>query len=192
MPTRRHLLGTGAALALAGCAGGGPPTATPGPSPTESASLALSAAAFDDGGQLPVRFSCDGEGVSPPLSIADVPDAAALLFLVVDDPDAPRAKPFVHWLLWNLGPDRVEIPEGVPAKEQVLDGARQGTTSAGKLGYFPACPPRADGPHTYRFTLLALDAAPEVAAGAKRPELETAIEGSVVALARLRAMYDRG
>lgn len=170
-------------------------TETPGEADRTDAesegSLTLSSPAFDDGGSLPVRFTCDGEGVSPPLAVGGVPDGAETLALVVDDPDAPGDDPFVHWLLWNVAADTASIPADVPAAETVLDGARQGTNDGGDVGYYPACPPTGDGPHTYRFTLFALDDALDVAAGARRGELDDAIEAAHLAQTRLTATFER-
>ncbi|MFB6176900.1 MAG: YbhB/YbcL family Raf kinase inhibitor-like protein, partial [Halobaculum sp.] len=75
--------------------------------------------------------------MSPPLEIDGVPSGTERLALVVDDPDAPTAEPFVHWLLWNVLPGTDRIPRDVPETEVVssLDGARQGTNGFGEIGY---------------------------------------------------------
>ncbi|RYJ14848.1 YbhB/YbcL family Raf kinase inhibitor-like protein [Halogeometricum borinquense] len=161
-------------------------TDTPG-----DGSLTLSSSAFEDGETLPNRFTCEGKGVSPPLSIAGVPDETESLALVVDDPDAPGSDPFVHWLLWNLAPDTATIPEDVPDKTTVLDGARQGTNGGGNVGYFPACPPKGHGTHTYRFTLYAVDQMLDVKAAAERSQLQRALDESNLAQARITATFER-
>lgn len=201
---RRRSLLVAAGATLAGCMGGqeggdgatDSPTDTPqetatGDGTPSDGALSLSSDAFDDGGSIPEQYTCDGADVSPPLSFDGVPDGTETFALVVDDPDAPRDEPFVHWLLWNLPGDRREIPTDVPAEEDALD-ARQGTNSFGDIGYGGPCPPEGDDAHTYRFRLYALDASLDVEAGAERDALESAIEGNVVGEALLEGEYERG
>lgn len=164
------------------------------PTPTiGDGELSISAAAFDDAGTIPARYTCDGENVSPELAVEGVPDGAGSLALVVDDPDAPGSDPFVHWLLWNVPPGTETIPRGVPQGETVdaLDGARQGTNGSGSVGYFGPCPPTDDGAHTYRFTLSALDGMLDVSAAAKRDALAEAMADRMLARARITGEYDR-
>lgn len=174
-------------------AGGGAETLGDGDrsNPAREGSLRLSSPAFDDGETLPTRFTCAGEGVSPPLEVAGVPGETEALALVVDDPDAPREEPFVHWLLWNLPAETTSIPEGVPTGESVLDGARQGSNDGGEAEYYPACPPEGDDPHAYRFTLYALDDSLDVEGDARRAELERAVETASVGEARLTGTFER-
>jgi Raf kinase inhibitor-like YbhB/YbcL family protein len=204
MLTRRALLAATGTLAapFAGCTGGGEGTPDDRDAPTDAVDdgeddgdaggLSLSSPAFD-GGTVPTAYTCDGEDVSPPLRVDGVPDGAASLALVVDDPDAPTDEPFVHWLLWNVPPDTTEIPEDVPDGERVdaLDGAAQGTSGFGDVGYGGPCPPEGDGPHTYRFTLHALDAELDVEPGAERGALEPAMDDRVVDETTLASEYER-
>src|SRR5690348_1063049 len=110
-------------------------------------SLQLTSAAFTNNGVIPVRYTCNGQNLSPPLTIADVPNGAKSLALILHDPDAPRGN-FTHWLLWNVGPQLSSLAEGtVPA------GARQGMADFGKVAYGGPCPP--SGTHRYMFDLYA-------------------------------------
>ena len=68
-------------------------------------SLQVSSKAFGDGDQIARKYTEDGQNVSPPLQIGGVPDDAKALALIVDDPDAPRDEPFVHWVMYNIPPD---------------------------------------------------------------------------------------
>jgi Raf kinase inhibitor-like YbhB/YbcL family protein len=200
---------------MAGCASGGgtessttidvsptvdgsPTETTTGPTETTTtdaaaASLTLTTPAFDAGGTIPPEHTCEGADVSPELHVAGVPDDAAALALVVDDPDAPTDDPFVHWLLWNLPPDVTTLPRGVPASERVddLDGAVQGTNGFDEVGYRGPCPPTDDGAHTYRFTLSALDAELDVAPGSERPAISAAIDDHELTRTRLTGEFDR-
>lgn len=188
---RRRLLATvGATVGLAGClsefTGGSTPTPASGP-------FTLRSPAFDEGQSVPEEFTCDGENHSPKLTVSGTPTDARTLALVVDDPDAPSAEPYVHWLLWGVPADLTEIPGGIPRGKTVpeLQGAEQGTNGAGKVGYSGPCPPTGDGPHTYRFTLYALDGDLSLSGGAKRPAFEEARRGHVVARARLTGTHER-
>jgi len=173
--------------ALAGCNGTATTTTTVGPH-----GLAFRSPAFADGGSIPVQYTADGPEQSPPLSIASVADGTETLSLIVDDPDAPGGA-FVHWLLWNVPAERREIPVGLPPAETVpeLGGARQGTNDFGEVGYGGPAPPADDDPHTYRFTLYAVDRSLDVPGGAHREALESALDGAVLGRARITATYGR-
>ena len=152
--------------------------------------MKLSSAAFDEGGMLPPRFTCDGNGVSPPLAWADMPDGTAGFALLCEDPDAPSGT-FTHWLLYNLSAGNRELAEGVPKDAVLPIGARQGTNSFGNLGYGGACPPRGDREHRYIFKLYALETDLALAPGARREQLLDAIRDRVLAEAQLTGKYKR-
>lgn len=165
-----------------------PPTDTP--TSARQVHMRITSEAFEEGAEIPTRFTCDGDDVSPPLTIEDVPENARTLALIMDDPDAPMGT-FVHWLLWNLPPNVREIPENVPADSTVdaLGGARHGITDFRRVGYGGPCPP--DRRHTYRFMLYALDTELDLEPGANRKQLDDAMKGHIIAEAMLRATYDR-
>jgi hypothetical protein len=115
-----------------------------------AAVITVTSPAFVEGAAIPPELSCDGDDVSPPLEWEGVPDEAAGLALVVDDPDASRGT-YVHWVLFGLDPSLTALEEGeVPA------GARQAENSAGDAEYKGPCPPGGDDAHRYRFTVYAL------------------------------------
>lgn len=200
MVSRRALVAAAGALAasgLAGCAGASVDEATTTTEPTDTTTqamtdLTLTTAAFDDGGTIPDEYTCDGADVSPALAIDGAPENTAAFALVVDDPDAPGGT-FTHWLLWNVPPGITEIPEGVATSATVesLGSARQGTNDFGETGYRGPCPPTGDGPHTYRFTLYALDAELDVEAGANVDAVTSAVENATVAEAHITGEYGR-
>lgn len=152
-------------------------------------SLAVESSAFTEGEAIPPRYTCDGENVSPPLAWSGVPGETAALAVIVDDPDAP-AGTWVHWVLYGLDPGLTDLPEGVPARETVLDGARQGRNDFKEIGYGGPCPPRGQR-HRYAFKVYALDASPELGAGASKAELLEAMDGHVLAEGRLTGTYRR-
>jgi Raf kinase inhibitor-like YbhB/YbcL family protein len=151
--------------------------------------IALTSAAFREGEAIPRPYTADGKDVSPPLRWADPPPGTKGFALVCDDPDAPGGA-FVHWVLFNLPADRRELPEGVPAREELDGGAKQGKNDFGKVGYGgPAPPPGA--PHRYVFRLYALDTPLDLAAGATQGQLIPAMRGHVLAEGQLMGRYGR-
>jgi Raf kinase inhibitor-like YbhB/YbcL family protein len=107
----------------------------------------------------------------------------------MDDPDAPRGT-FVHWVLFNLPTDAIELAAGVPALPELPSGARQGLNDSGAVGYRGPCPPRG-GPHRYVFRLYALDCALNLPPGINRSDLDAAMAGHTLAEAQLIGTYQR-
>ena len=108
----------------------------------------LTSPAFEDGTDIPRKFSCDGDDVSPPLAWENVPGDAKALALIVDDPDAHG---FVHWVAFDIPATSGGLAEGISPNDPSL---RQGTNSFGKAGWGGPCPP--SGTHHYRFRLFAI------------------------------------
>lgn len=121
-----------------------------------AADLSLHSSAFGNGQPIPGRYSCDGQGISPPLVVSGVPDKARSLALIVDDPDAPSGD-WIHWVVYNLAPDLVALAPGA-AKHSLPGPATTVANSWHDRGYGGVCPPHGDGVHHYHFTLYALDA----------------------------------
>src|SRR5262245_57889091 len=96
--------------------------------------MRLTSTAFDEGAQIPRRFTADGPNVSPALEWTEVPAGTASLALICDDPDAPRGT-WVHWVAYDLPADHEELHEGVSPSGGVVGGGRQGKNDFGKLGY---------------------------------------------------------
>ncbi len=140
------------------------------------------------GKPIPVRYTHDGDNVSPPLAWRDLPPQTQELALVVDDPDTPR--PFVHWLLYKIDPARHGLPEGVPQRAQTEVGM-QGINSARNVGYDGPAPPRGVGPHHYRFHLYALDTPLQLRGKVDKERLLAAMVGHVVAEGELISLYGR-
>lgn len=188
--TRRVFLGACAA-GTAGCTRlTEQETPTPGPdNPAfgdveQLGGLELTSPAFDDGESIPETYGRQAQNVNPPLQVAGVPGETASLALIVDDPDAvePAGKVWVHWLVWNIGPSRTEIPEGWEPTDAV-----EGTNDFDETGYAGPDPP--DEAHTYRFKLYALDTTLELSAGATKIELGRAMKGAVIARTQLKGSY---
>ena len=146
--------------------------------------LRLTSPAFDDGEPISDRYGYTEEDVNPPLSIDGVPEAAASLLLLVDDPDAvePAGHIWDHWLVWDVSPDRESIPE-----DWSPESATEGQNDYGEVGY--GGPNPADGEHTYRFRLYALDAALGLLTSADRAAVTDAATGHILAKATLEGTY---
>jgi hypothetical protein len=152
-------------------------------------SLDVESPAFQQGEPIPMRYTCDGQDVSPPLRWSGVPETAVTLAVLAEDPDAPHGL-WVHWVLYGLEASRSGLPEGVPTREAVLDGALQGRNDFKKIGYGGPCPP-AGQRHRYFFRVYALDERPDLGASASRSDLLSAMEGHVVAEGHLMGTYRR-
>ena len=156
-----------------------------------SEALSISSPAFQDGGGIPSKYTCEGEDISPPLSFAGAPAGTRSLALIVDDPDAPDpAAPkmtWVHWVLYNLPPDTTGLEEGV---RRLPAGTLEGVNDWRRTGYGGPCPPI--GRHRYFFKLYALDTVlPDLHAPTKA-DLEQAMQGHVLAQATLMGTYQKG
>ncbi len=149
-----------------------------------SMAFSLTSTAFKEGTAIPVKHTCDGADVSPPLAWSGAPPGTAAFALIADDPDAPVGT-WVHWVLYNLPATVSDLPENV-AKVETLDlgGARQGRTDFRRPGYGGPCPP--PGPaHRYFFKLYALDAPLTLKTGAQKKDVEAAMQGHVLGTAQL-------
>ncbi len=139
--------------------------------------------AFKNNQTIPTKYTCDGENVSPPLSFSDVSGNTKALALIMDDPDAPGGT-WTHWTLWDIDPRTTKVEE-----KSIPKVAIEGTTSFGKSGYGGPCPP--SGRHRYFFTLYALDQELDLKAETKVEDLQTAMQGHILATSQLIGLYSR-
>lgn len=158
-------------------------------------SISVTSASFKSGEPIPKQHTEDGEDRSPPLSWSSLPNGTKQLALICDDPDAPRAEPWVHWVIYHLPGTLTALPEGV-AKSAKLDnptGAVQGRnswSSGQTVGYRGPAPP-AGKVHHYRFRLYALDSELKLDEGLDKSELLKAMEGHILAWGELVGTYKR-
>lgn len=139
---------------------------------------------IDDGGTIPVEFTCDGDDTPPVVTIESIPEAVLSLALIVDDPDAPTPDPFVHWLVYDIPGNASSIEDG----DETLT---YGRNDAGAEAWTGPCPPLGDGPHEYVFTLYALDRELGLDPGLDGRELAEAIEPAVLDETAISASYER-
>ncbi len=152
--------------------------------------LKITSSAFADNDEIPQKYTCEGEDLSPPLNFSGVPQGARSLVLIVDDPDAPDPKAprmtYVHWVLFDLPPDTAEIVEGMVA---LPAGTKSGLNDWKRTGYGGPCPPI--GRHRYFFKLYALDAKLEGLSAATKADVVAAMQGHVLAEAQIIGTYQK-
>ena len=154
----------------------------------------LGSPAFSYGARLPMRFTADGDGISPPLVWGEIPVGTASLALIVEDPDAPAMQPLVHALVWNLPAGERALPEGAiaPDGDGQADGRDVGRNSLVGEGWLAPDPPTGHGSHDYVFQLFALSDTPELAGNPGRSEVIDALAGRVLGAGMLVGTYSRG
>lgn len=154
--------------------------------------LKLSSPVFSDGGEIPSKYTCEGEDMAVALEWEGVPEGARSLVLIVDDPDAPDPKApkmtWVHWVLYNIPPEAGGLPEGATS-EDLPPGAKEGLNDWKRTGYGGPCPPI--GRHRYFHKLYALDT---LLADMDRPtkaQVESAMSGHVIVKAEIVGTYEK-
>jgi len=151
--------------------------------------ILLTSPVFKSGERIPVKYTCDGLDVSPPLKISNIPRNAVELVLLMYDIDAPM-NIFYHWLLYAMPPKLNELPEAIP-QEEVTDYGVQGRNDFGKIGYNGPCPPRGRKEHRYYFVLLALKEESGLGPAASPNEVLSNIIDNVIAYGVLMGTYSR-
>lgn len=149
--------------------------------------------AFENMGEIPGKYSADGQDISPPLSWSAMPEGTQSIALMVEDPDAPTPEPFVHWLMYNIAPELRGIPEDVRHEElaAAAKGAMQGKNSNLKLGWTGMAPPKDDTPHHYHFQVFAVDKRLDLEPGAGRTALIEAMSGHVIGRGEIVGTFQR-
>jgi Raf kinase inhibitor-like YbhB/YbcL family protein len=180
------LLSLAAWLTCASMMGG---NSDPGLAGVDKMSFSLSSSAFQAGGDIPRKYTCDGADVSPDLTWTNPPEGTQGFALIADDPDAPVGT-WTHWVLFDLPASTRQLNENVSKVDELPGGGRQGRNDFKKIGYGGPCPPPGK-PHRYFFKLHAVDRQLDLKAGASKQELEQALQGHTLAKAELMGKYKR-
>ena len=154
----------------------------------DSMNLRIYSSAFEDGGMIPSKYTCDGADISPPLAWSGLPEGTKSIAIINDDPDAPMGT-WVHWVIYNIPPTAQGLAEDIKRVEKLPDGTLQGKNSWGRIGYGGPCPP--GGTHRYFFKIYALDKMLNLKPGATKEELLTAMKGHILAQAQFYGKYSR-
>lgn len=151
--------------------------------------LTLTSPAFEEGGKIPSKYTCDGDNVNPELRIEGAPPLTKSFVLVMDDPDIPQSvkdergiEKFDHWVLYNMAPTSTLIMENSSA-------GTGGQNSRGATGYVGPCPP--DREHRYIYRVYALDGMLEFKETPTLDEVEAAAKEKAIATAILMGRYER-
>lgn len=142
--------------------------------------LTISSEAFKDHGNIPTKYTCDGDNINPPLAIGNIPKETKCLALIVDDPDAP-IRAWVHWLAWNIPPSK-------KLKENEIAGD-EGINDFGNNHYGGPCP--SSGTHKYFFKVYALDDLLDLNPSATKIELEKTMAPHIIGFGELVGLYKR-
>ncbi|MEB2793015.1 MAG: YbhB/YbcL family Raf kinase inhibitor-like protein [Caldisphaeraceae archaeon] len=156
----------------------------------EGKEFLLKSSSFENGGIIPKKYTCEGEDINPQLSWEGV-EGAKSYALIMYDPDAPVGT-FIHWVLYNIPPNKKNIEEGVATREHVEGIGRHGKNDFGKFEYAGPCPPRGHGQHRYYFALHALNVE-ELGIKGKvdASKLLNAIKGKVIGYGILMGKFSR-
>jgi Raf kinase inhibitor-like YbhB/YbcL family protein len=146
----------------------------------EADSMMISSSAFENGGQIPVKYTCDGENTNPPIEFENLPEGTKSMVLIVNDPDAPSGS-FTHWLVWDILP-------GSQVNENSVPGT-VGKNSFGQVTYGGPCPSL--GTHRYHFKVFALDRELNLPGGSGIEQVEESMQGHILAQGQLTGKYGR-
>ncbi len=145
--------------------------------------MQITSSAFSNNQDIPSKYTCEGENISPPLTFHDIPQGSKSLVLIVEDPDAP-ATPWVHWLVFNINPEETEVNEN-----DIPLGGIEGSANGGTPGYEGPCPP--EGIHHYQFKLYALDKTLDIPASSTREDVLHQMNGHILDQATLTGLYQK-
>ncbi len=146
------------------------------------ATMSFSSQEFRNGGEIPIRFTCDGENVIPPMTIDRTPGDASSLVIIIEDTNS-KPEGFTHWLIYNIDPSRQNIEFGKTPEE-----AETGRNDFGNVGYGGPCPPQAEA-HKYNFKVYALKTKLAIEGNATRTEVERAMQGMIIAQGGFSGIY---
>jgi len=153
------------------------------------ATITISSTAFQERDAIPVKYTCDGQDISPALMWTEPPEQTESFALIVDDPDAPGGV-FTHWVLFNIPASIHQLGEGTPTQDQLENGALHGKNDFGRIGYGGPCPPKGNS-HRYRFSVYALDQKLNLKEGASKKQVLAAMQGHILAQGQLTGIYQR-
>lgn len=155
-------------------------------------SIRITSTAFQAGGSIPSKYTCDDRDLSPALAWSGAPSGTKSFALIVDDPDAPDpAKPqrvYVHWVVFNIPAATVDLAENA-SKKGLPKGAVQGKNDWGKAEYGGPCPPI--GRHRYFFKLYALDTELTGLSSSTKGDIERVMKGHVLDSGELIGTYEK-
>lgn len=139
---------------------------------------------FEDEERIPEQYTCDGDGVNPPIEIFNPPEGTQSFVLMMEDLDAPDKSSVVHWLVFNIPSKKLLIERSDDMEECIVAENDFGETS-----YIAPCPQV--GEHRYKFTLYALDSILDLSVQVSKDEILSTIEDSILEVASFIGVYER-
>jgi Raf kinase inhibitor-like YbhB/YbcL family protein len=168
------------------------------PSGDKPMTISLTSSAFSDGERIPKMYTGEGQDVSPPLAWSGLPEGTKELAIICEDPDAPTAEPWVHWVIYKIPANIESLPEGLPQPARLKNppGAFQGLNSWAShskptYGYRGPFPPIGHGTHHYYFTICALDTKLIIEPGVSKKVLVDEIQDHILDTGVLTGLYSR-
>lgn len=150
--------------------------------------IKIESRAFGNGENIPSKYTCDGENISPQLNWTCSVEKVKTFLLFVEDPDAPGGN-FTHWIVYNI-PSKINyLMENSTPTKNIPDEILMGTNDFGRIGYGGPCPP--SGSHRYYFRIYGLDTAIHLDSGATKKEIMKKMEGHIEARGELMGRYQR-
>lgn len=155
----------------------------------QSGSFQITSSAFVQGGQIPQKYTANGEDISPPLSWAAAPSDTKSFTITCEDPDATGTGggAFFHWIIFDIPGNVTQLTEGITNQRTLDNGAKQGTNDMGTIGYSGPSPP--NGTHRYAFKIYALDTTLNLEPGATKQQVTNAMQGHILAQAQITGKY---
>jgi Raf kinase inhibitor-like YbhB/YbcL family protein len=155
-------------------------------------SLTVTSSAFKADSEIPTKYTCEGDDVSPPLAWSGAPDSTRTYVIIVDDPDAPDPQApkmtYVHWVLFDIPPNVTSLAEG--GSKTPPPGSREGNNDWKRTGWGGPCPPI--GRHRYYFKVYALNAElGNIGSPATKADVERLMEGKIIAQGQLMGTYQK-
>jgi len=143
--------------------------------------LQVTSSVFKENEFIPEKYTCEKENINPPIEIKDIPENCKSLALIVDDPDAPGTRPFVHWVMWNIDPATQLISENTSPGIQGINGESKNEYKGPKFGK----------EHHYHFKVFALDTMLDIPNNSGKELLEDAMKDHIIARGGLIGLYGK-
>ncbi len=151
--------------------------------------LNIRTTAFENGKNIPVKYTCDGDNISPVIFFDEIPKGAVTLAMIMEDPDAPGGT-FTHWIMYNIPAGENKLEGNIPIEKNVNNGAIHGINDFGKYGYAGPCPPGGEE-HRYYIRVFALNKKLPPESAKKQEDFYNSIEKHVIEKAEYMGKYRR-
>ena len=152
-------------------------------------SIHVSTTAFEDGGMIPRKYTCDGEDISPEIGWKNIPEGTKSIMILMYDPDAPGGY-FIHWVIYNIPAHVTELPEGESGRNKRSTIGIEAINDFGRVGYGGPCPPPGK-PHRYYFIVFALDSYLNIGKNVRALDVLKAAKGHILAYGEIMGKYGR-